>query len=94
MNCRVVTRVSGAVKGWDIAHHLKMGTRDIHPDLNPKPGVRAAVCHSMGLKFPKRGICGMKALIEPLKLAFDRLRGFDALRIRLRQFAEPSKATA
>lgn len=93
-HCWVVTRVDGAVQEWDIAHHLKMGTRDIHPGLNPKPGVRAAVCHSMGLNFPKLGISGMKALIEPLRLTSDGLRGFDAPRIRLRHPAVSPKAPA
>ncbi|MEO0991124.1 MAG: transglutaminase domain-containing protein, partial [Pseudomonadota bacterium] len=48
--------------------HLKMGTRDIQPGLNPKPGQRAACFHSMGLSFPDLNIEDLKALIEPLAI--------------------------
>ncbi len=82
-HCWVVTRVDGAVEEWDIAHHLKMGTRDIRPGLNPKPGRRAAAFHSMGLAFPDAGLSDMKKLIEPLLLGTDGLQGFDAPEIRL-----------
>lgn len=93
-HCWVVTRLDGVVQEWDIAHHLKMGTRDIHPGLNPKPGFRAAACHSMGLNFPQLGISELKALIEPLMLTQDGPRGFDAPRIRLRHPAVSPKAPA
>ena len=82
-HCWVVTRTDAGVQEWDIAHHLKMGTRDIHTGLNPKPGFRAAGFHSMGLDFPALGIRDLKKLIEPLMLSDDGPRGFDAPEIRL-----------
>lgn len=83
-HCWVVTRIDGAFQEWDIAHHLKMGTRDIHPGLNPKPGFRAAAFHSMGLNFPDLGVEGIKALIEPRAVLPEACVGFDAPVIRLR----------
>lgn len=65
MHCWVVTRHNGVVLEWDIAHHLKMGTRDICCGLNPKPGDRVAVAHSMGLTFPAVGIDCEKLMAEP-----------------------------
>ena len=67
-HCWVVTRHEGAVLEWDIAHHLKLGTRDICCGLNPKPGTRVAVAHSMGFDFPEIGISGMKLLGEPIRV--------------------------
>ncbi|MEL6563839.1 MAG: transglutaminase-like domain-containing protein [Pseudomonadota bacterium] len=67
-HCWVVTLINGETQEWDIAHHLKMGTRDIQPCLNPKPGFRAATFHSMGLAFPALGLSNVKALIEPFAL--------------------------
>lgn len=64
-HCWVVTRHNGVVLEWDIAHHLKMGTRDVCCGLNPKPGDRVAVAHSMGLTFPELGICCEKLISEP-----------------------------
>ena len=65
MHCWVVTRHNGVVLEWDIAHHLKMGTRDVCCGLNPKPGDRVAVAHSMGLSFPELGIDCEKLIAEP-----------------------------
>lgn len=67
-HCWVVTRAEGVVQEWDIAHHLKLGTRDIQAGLNPKPGFRAACFHSMGLDFAAAGVTELKALIEPMGL--------------------------
>ncbi|WP_421726480.1 transglutaminase-like domain-containing protein [Bauldia sp.] len=66
MHCWVVTRHGGRVEAWDIAHHLKLGTRTVQPGLNPKPGTRVAVGHSMGLTFPALGIADLKLLAEPV----------------------------
>ncbi|WP_428687929.1 transglutaminase-like domain-containing protein [Roseibium sp.] len=66
MHCWVVTRHEGTVLEWDIAHHLKMGTREICCGLNPKPGSRVAVAHSMGLTFPKLDIACEKLMAEPV----------------------------
>lgn len=65
MHCWVVTRHEGVVLEWDIAHHLKMGTRVVCCGLNPKPGDRVAVAHSMGLSFPVLGIECEKLIAEP-----------------------------
>ncbi|MBN9673505.1 transglutaminase-like domain-containing protein [Roseibium aggregatum] len=66
MHCWVVTRHKGVVLEWDIAHHLKMGTREICCGLNPKPGDRVAVAHSMGLTFPELGVTCEKLIGEPV----------------------------
>jgi hypothetical protein len=79
-----VTRINGAIAEWDIAHHLKLGTRDIRPGLNPKPGRRFACFHSMGLSFPDLGIKEMKALIEPMAVVDGQTIPFDAPDIRLK----------
>lgn len=81
-HCWVVTRVGDVIQEWDIAHHLKLGTREIRPGLNPKPGFRAACCHSMGLEFPTIGVQDLKALIEPIPLCPD-LSRFARPEIRL-----------
>ncbi|MHC0051866.1 transglutaminase domain-containing protein [Actibacterium sp. D379-3] len=88
-HCWVVTRYDGVVQEWDIAHHLKMGTRKIAPGLNPKPGVRVPMAHSMGLDIPTLGLTGLKLLSQPMRLEADgrahwaeveiTLRGYDAL---------------
>lgn len=66
MHCWVVTRHDGVVAEWDIAHHLKLGLSEIRSGLNPKPGRRVAVGHSMGLDFPDLNILAMKLLAEPV----------------------------
>ncbi len=68
MHCWVVTRLGGEVREWDIAHHLKMNTRDIQPGLNPKPGARVPLAHSMGLNFPTEGVSDLKLIGEPMWL--------------------------
>jgi hypothetical protein len=71
MHCWVVTRHKGVVLEWDIAHHLKMGTRQVRCGLNPKPGDRVAVAHSMGLTFPELGITCEKLMAEPAWVSTD-----------------------
>ncbi|POF29687.1 transglutaminase-like domain-containing protein [Roseibium marinum] len=70
-HCWVATRHDGVVLEWDIAHHLKMGTREICCGLNPKPGDRVAVAHSMGLAFPELGIACEKLINEPAWVSGD-----------------------
>ncbi|MEL6817291.1 MAG: transglutaminase-like domain-containing protein [Pseudomonadota bacterium] len=65
-HCWVVTRHAGVTLEWDIAHHLKLGTRDICCGLNPKPGHRVALAHSMGHSFPALAIHDMKLLGEAI----------------------------
>ena len=64
-HCWVVTRHDGMIREWDIAHHLKLGTREIRPGLNPKPGHRVGFSHSMGLSFPTLGLREIKLIGEP-----------------------------
>ena len=71
MHCWVVTRYNGVVLEWDIAHHLKLGRPRICCGLNPKPGDRAAVAHSMGLDFPEIGVSGAKLIGEPVWVGAD-----------------------
>jgi hypothetical protein len=66
MHCWVITRHDDSVLEWDIAHHLKLGTRQIGSGLNPKPGSRVALAHSMGLDFPSAGVSTLKLLAEPV----------------------------
>lgn len=80
-HCWVVTRIDGQTEEWDIAHNLKLGTREIRPNLNPKPELRFACFHLMGLDFPDLGIVGAKALIEPMAVVDGQLISFDAPRI-------------
>lgn len=68
MHCWVVTRHDDITLEWDIAHHLKMGLRDISPGLNPKPGVRVPMAHSMGLTFPSLKVRDLKLISEPMWL--------------------------
>ncbi|WP_114008732.1 transglutaminase-like domain-containing protein [Cohaesibacter intestini] len=68
MHCWVISRHNGICLEWDIAHHLKIGRKDIEPGLNPKPGCRHAVAHSMGLDIPAHGIHDMKLIAEPIWL--------------------------
>jgi len=82
-HCWVVSRIDGICQEWDIAHHLKLGTRAISPGLNPKRGFRAALFHSMGLDFPNCAVAQEKALIEPRLLKDGDLIHFDAPEIRL-----------
>lgn len=82
-HCWVVTRLNGEVLEWDIAHHLKMGTRDIDAGLNPKPGKRFGCFHSMGLDIPDLKIYGLKALIEPLQIYNGKVSGFESPKIEL-----------
>ncbi|MBO6897810.1 MAG: transglutaminase domain-containing protein [Shimia sp.] len=90
MHCWVVTRTAAGVQEWDIAHHMKMGAAQILPSLNPKPGVRVAMSHSMGWHVPALGVRDLKLLAEPMWLLPDgtweraklniAFAGYDALR--------------
>lgn len=64
-HCWVVTRHNGVIEEWDIAHFLKLGRRDIEPGLNPKPGVRVAMAHSMGWSLPALGVVDAKLMGPP-----------------------------
>ncbi|MEO0383423.1 MAG: transglutaminase-like domain-containing protein [Pseudomonadota bacterium] len=85
MHCWVVTRADGEVLEWDIAHHLKLGTRDIRPGLNPKPGERYAISHSMGWDIPALGVRDSKLLCEPMWVEPDGSLSYAELSIRLQR---------
>ncbi|QDG76562.1 transglutaminase family protein [Labrenzia sp. PHM005] len=91
-HCWVVTRHDGEVREWDIAHHLKLGTREICCGLNPKPGQRVAVAHSMGLSFPALGIVETKLLGEPAWAGADGTLRKAELDIRCEQDGEAAVA--
>lgn len=50
-HCWVATRHEGEILEWDIAHHIKAGLGPTQPRLNPRPGQRVAVTHSMGHRY-------------------------------------------
>lgn len=66
-HCWIVTRTGNGTQEWDIAHHLKLGTRDIAPGLNPKPGFRVALAHGLGMTMPDGGV--VRILAEPVMAA-------------------------
>jgi hypothetical protein len=63
-HCWIVTRTAQGIQEWDIAHHLKLGTRDIAPGLNPRPGFRVALAHGLGMTMPGGGT--IRILAEPV----------------------------
>jgi len=71
MHCWVVTRHDGAILEWDIAHHIKAGLGKTGPGLNPRPGHRVALGHSMGHRYTtgQRETVDLKLLGEPLMLS-------------------------
>lgn len=89
MHCWVVTRIGRETQEWDIAHHLKLGTRDIHPARNPKPGFRLAMAHSMGLSFPELGLADLKLLAEPVRVGKSDVVRVQDLSIRLLKIEAP-----
>jgi len=94
MHCWVVTRHDGVVQEWDIAHHLKLGRTDIAPGLNPKPGVRVPMAHSMGLSFPALDVSDLKLLAEPMWLHADGSWSRADLRISLTGYDLLDRPTA
>lgn len=87
-HCWVVTRCDGICEEWDIAHFKKMGRADIQAGLNPRPGVRLPLAHSMGWTIPALGLQDMKLMGAPFILEKNSagkglLRDPKALRIQL-----------
>lgn len=71
-HCWVATRHDGETLDWDIAHHIKAGLDPVRPALNPKPGRRALISHSMGHRFmTEHGEIALKLLGEPIWLMPD-----------------------
>lgn len=83
-HCWVVTRYAGEVLEWDIAHHIKAALGPTRPALNPRPGDRVAVTHSMGHRYSgPAGALDLKILGEPLSLSRERRVAHVALTARL-----------
>lgn len=68
-HCWVATRYQGEILEWDIAHHIKAGLGPTRPGLNPRPGERVAVTHSMGHHYElgDRNAC-LKLLGGPMRI--------------------------
>ncbi|WP_404367398.1 transglutaminase domain-containing protein [Marinobacter sp.] len=68
MHCWAVTRHNGELLEWDVAHHLKAGLGKTRSGLNPRPGHRVAIGHSLGHRYTKGdgGIADLKLLAGPL----------------------------
>ena len=65
----VITRHAGEIRHWDIAHHMKAGLGPTRPALNPRPGWRVALGHSMGHVYGAGdGAVRLKILAEPMAL--------------------------
>ena len=77
-HCWVVTREDGETREWDIAHHLKMKVAKISPGLNPKPGFRLPIAHSMGLNLPELRLPELKLISQPLWVRDGALHELDA----------------
>lgn len=83
-HCWVATRAEGEVLHWDIAHHIKFGLGPVRPGLNPREGVRIAVSHSMGHRYPgPAGPLEMKLLGEPVRVRGTAAEAIEGLEIRL-----------
>lgn len=68
MHCWVVTRHASEVLDWDIAHHMKAGLGPTKPGLNPRPGWRVALGHSMGHTYRMgETLAQLKLLAEPMQ---------------------------
>lgn len=97
-HCWVVTRHAGQVLEWDIAHHIKAGLGATRPGLNPRPGARVAVSHSMGHRYPGVDHGGLiKVLGEPMGLSPETGAHPLSLRARLAPIAmaeEPGEVVA
>lgn len=71
-HCWVVTRHAGEVLAWDIAHHIKAGLGPTRPGLNPRPGQRIAMTHSMGHRYHHGGqTIDLKLLGTPVGVRAD-----------------------
>ncbi|MGF1446995.1 MAG: transglutaminase-like domain-containing protein [Pikeienuella sp.] len=85
MHCWVATRLGGEVQEWDIAHHIKAGLGATQAGLNPRPGRRVALGHSMGHSYAlPEGRLDLKLLAEPVWIEAGAARGIDGLTITAR----------
>jgi hypothetical protein len=83
-HCWVATRYGGEFLEWDIAHHIKAGLGATKPGLNPRPGKRVAVTHSMGHRYEGPfGSIDLKILGEPMRLPSGGAPAYVTLEARL-----------
>ncbi|WP_322894311.1 MULTISPECIES: transglutaminase-like domain-containing protein [unclassified Yoonia] len=88
-HCWVVTRHEGEVLEWDIAHHLKANLGPTRAGLNPRPGERVALTHSMGHCYDlPNGPVALKLLGEPMLLAAGAAPAYTSLVARLSPVAQ------
>ena len=84
MHCWVVTRHGGEVQHWDIAHHMKAGLGAAREGLNPRPGWRVTLGHSMGHRYGQgANAVALKLLAEPMVIGADRRPAWVPLVARL-----------
>ncbi|MBO6849001.1 MAG: transglutaminase domain-containing protein [Marinobacter sp.] len=71
MHCWVITRYHGEILEWDVAHHMKAGLGNTRPGLNPRPGHRIAIGHSLGHRYHTATgqTIDLKLLAGPLALS-------------------------
>lgn len=71
MHCWVITRYHGEILEWDVAHHMKTGLGNTCPGLNPRPGHRIALGHSLGHRYHAGAgqTIDLKLLAGPLALS-------------------------
>lgn len=83
-HCWVATRHAGQILEWDIAHHIKADLGPTRPGLNPRPGARVAVTHSMGHRYGgPSGDIDLKILGEPMHLPSNGSPTYTTLQARL-----------
>ncbi|MEL7460639.1 MAG: transglutaminase family protein [Pseudomonadota bacterium] len=93
-HCWVATRHAGEVLEWDIAHHIKAGLGPTRPALNPRPGERVAVSHSMGHRYQFAGrTIDLKILGEPMRLPPDGPPAYVTLEAWLQGASAPAMTT-
>lgn len=89
MHCWVVTRHDDEILELDIAHHMKAGLDPVRPALNPKPGRRVAIGHSMGHRYDlPAGRIDLKLLAEPVWVREGIVIPVDQPEIRLEDSAD------
>jgi hypothetical protein len=92
-HCWVATRHEGEVLEWDIAHHIKADLGATRPGLNPRPGARVAVSHSMGHRYRgPEGCIDLKILGEPMRIPADGTPTYVTLEARLARTGTASRA--
>ena len=95
MHCWVVTIADGVVEEWDIAHHLKLGAETVRPALDPKPGRRVALGHSMGHTYSlTSGDITAKLVNDPMWLDAGALKPISGLIIRDDERADSAERSA